>query len=201
MKISAEATVEIGGGLAYGSGPRGTFTIPTEMVFKDKFCSMHPGTEIKYIKEWDESYGQEKNIENWSCTDCDKRLEKRFTELLEEGKIDCVINLNHGHECRCNLGHDCDVDDCTVQEQLDQEREKAKQAGEEINEMMVLGAEAPSKVMMGVFKRLTDLETENKALKNSLAGLIELLSEETREALGCTEVLLRAEGCAEGHES
>ncbi len=194
MKISAEATVEIGGGLTYGSGPRGTFTTPTEIEFKSKFCSMHPGTEIKYIKEWDESYGEEKNIENWSCADCDKRLEKRFTELLDEGKIDCTINLNHGHECRCNLGHDCDADDCKVQERLDREREKAKQAGEEVNEMMVLGAEAPSKVMMGVFNRLTALEAENAELKKLLVHLTNALPEESREALRRAEVLVRAEG-------
>lgn len=185
----AETTVKINGGMmGFGVG-RAEFVVETDIKFEEGFCSLHPNALIAHEEIYD-NYAPEKKEENWYCKQCRKWDEVRFAALLKKAKIDCADNVEHSHECRCWVGHDCDMDSCAIQDEL--KRRAVDEAGNpcEPNAMEVLGAEAPNRAMLGVTQRIAHLENENEALKTVVQKLVGLLSEDTREALGCTEILL-----------
>ena len=186
MKIKAETTVHLNGGMSGGYGARGTMVLDTEVEFQYQFCTLH----------------QETAPYEGNCAQCDQHTRALAEEVIERSVIDCVTNLRHNHECRCWIGHDCDRDLCTVQAQLRAKTHKADgtprldEDGNPIepNAMEVLGAEAPNAATLGIVRRIAQLEKENEALKVVVLKLVGLLPEDTREALGCTEVLLGSSG-------
>lgn len=182
---NAEIKVHFNGGAAGGFGARGTMAFETEVEFQNMFCSLHQST----------------NLYEGNCVQCDQHTRDIANGAIDVAILDCT-SLSHVHECRCWIGHDCDQDPCTVQAQLRANTHNADGTPilnddgtpVEPNAMEVLAAEAPNRAMLGVTQRIACLEKENEALKTVVQKLVGLLSEDTREAIGCTEVLLGSRG-------
>ena len=156
---------------------RGQLEIDTDITFEDPFCSLHPTTSV--------GYG-----DNATCSTCDSNTLNAIQ--FASASIPCS-SLKHAHECKCWFGHECG-ETCEVYKKaaVDQKDEDGNSIGP--NAMLILAAQARSDVMMSVCARLTHLESENTALRQSIAGLLDLLTEETREALGRAKVLARPAG-------
>jgi len=177
-QISAETTVKINGGAQpWGVGMRGEITLETVTKFQQPFCSIH----------------QNVDIQNEECHRCTGHVRALAQQVVDESIIRCG-NVSHVHECRCWIGHDCDSDPCEVQEELKRKSVDENGTPVEPNAMEVLGAEAPNRAMLGITQRIAALEKENESLRSVVQKLVGLLSEDTREAIGCTEILLGSPG-------
>jgi len=182
MQHEAEVRLSIGPGLygtSYGT-LRGEVAADIKIAFKDEFCSLHPNR------------GLHRNNNERYCMECREVEQVALFNYFKgiQNAIPCTA-LRHEHECKCYLGHDCDNDPCDPQNRL----RLARELGQDV-EMMALAAEAPSKAMLGVYERLSDLEKDNQDLRNLVSLLISLLPEDTREALDRTATVLPAESNA-----
>jgi len=182
----ADVTVEFDQGERNGLGSYLSTRHIVENVdveFTSKFCAVHnrslfAGVDCDLCAAQNRGLAEQVAHEVWND---------------RENRLSCE-RLDHDHECSCHLGHECD-DSCPERQRALREAEKAGGEGNP-NPFMVLAAEAPSKEMLGVFRRLGKLEEENSALKAVLRSVVDALPEKSREALGSLEILERTEGAA-----
>lgn len=145
------------------------------------FCALHPETQIN----------------GNFCAACDDHMRYIAEQAIQyawgntSNRLSCD-RLDHSHECACPLGHDCNEFCEERQRVIKMAEAHGGEAGP--NPFMVLAAEAMPTELQRVYVRLGKLEEENAALKAVLRAVLDVLPKESREALGSSEVLQRAEG-------
>jgi hypothetical protein len=177
----AEVRLELGGG-AFPPAHGSTYGVPSPLfhgeiklpivgiTFSAPFCSKHPNVDL---------YGSN------CCPQCEEETKQTIAAFLQFPtaalSIDCV-NVNHTHECRCHLGHQCQKGCPTYDQLITRQSEDSDGEPTEPHPLFQMAAEAPSDVMRGVYERLHQLEQDNAALKNLVTKMLTVLPEGPRNA-------------------